>query len=299
MNGICRALLVLSVWLIAPEVSAAAATRPLAVLVPGYFNLPGRQPPLLPGEWNYFSKVVVSTLQAEGFETHVIRDLNPVGTMAENGAALLRDLENLVAAHPDARISVIAHSAGGIYTAKALTENPRLPIQTVVTIATPYQGAELADLVKWVPGYEEITRALDLTSLYEFESGRIGGIVSTLKVPRRVRWVALGAAQEVCALDSCLQADHMSSVLSLAWSFMDEPGDGVVSLRSATQVALNRHEGGQVAVEHWPDLPIALDHWKVVVEADNFRLVGVTDPEWIGRSQRALFQELGRRLRQR
>jgi len=277
--------------------SCFAVESPIVVLVPGYFNFPGVKAPFLNQRLQYFSSTILATLRAEGLTPVMIEDLDPVGTVAENGDRVKTHFRQIAKQHPSTKISVIAHSAGGLYTAKALTDQPDLPIQEVITIATPYKGAELADLIKWIPAQEEILNVLDLRSLREFQSDQIGAVTSQLRLPRKVRWVALGAEQEVCHLASCWHAYHMSWILSLAWSFMERRGDGVVSVESATHSVLPAQGGGLIQMENWQDVPIPLDHWKVVLEPALFKAVGVTDTDWIAGQQQAIFKQMARHLR--
>lgn len=295
MNGISRFLLVISALFLSQV--ASAATKPLLVLVPGFFNIPGMIPGAIPVDYNYFSDAVRSSLQEEGFEVVVIKNLDPFGSMANNGRTLRLDFEDIAKAHPNEQISVIAHSAGGLYTAQALTENPSLPVRTVITLSTPYAGAELADLVKSLPGSEEIARQLNLTNLREFETKRIGFVTNGLRVPKRVRWVSLAAQQEVCENLTCFHPQYMSWVMSHVWKNTKHVGDGVVSVKSSTRPVLNAREGGVKKMEVWNDLPVQLDHWEIVSEADLFQLFGILNTQWISDQQSALFHELGRRLR--
>lgn len=154
----------------------------------------------------------------------------------------------------------------------------------------PYHGAEIVDLLRWVPGYPVITRALNLDNLREFEAAGMPEILAHLVWQKNVRWIALGAAQPTCGMLSCARAENQSWLLSLAWRFAGQEGDGVVSVASARASDLN--------FEPW-DYVVPLEHWEVVLDREWFRALGVTNVGWIEDRQRETFAAIADRLRPR
>lgn len=269
------------IWLVLLFAPVMAQAR-VVFLVPGFFSLPDHGPLPRP-----FSKAITETLEARGLQPVVITGLDPVGSFQANGGRLLAILRAFEETHPGETYDVVAHSAGGLYMAEALTRDPHLRVGTVITIATPYHGAEIVDLLHWVPGYPVITRALNLENLKEFEASGMPEILARIVWQKNVRWLALAAAQPTCGVLSCARAEAQSWLLSLAWRFAGVEGDGVVSAASARATDLG--------FEPW-DYTVPLEHWEVVLDSDWFRALGVTNPGWIERRQREAFSAIAGRL---
>lgn len=266
------------------------------VLVPGFFNFPGDSSQTL--GLHYFSKAILETVREQGYTPIMIENLDPVGSVAENGARLRVDLQQLTTQHPHASFAAIGHSAGGLYLAWALDAQPNLPLDQVVTIATPYHGVDMIELLKVIPGWRTLTAALNLKSLQEFENERMNGIFTRLRLPPHTRWIALAAAQPTCLLWSCADAANQSWLLSLAWTFNHNAGDGVVSVQSAlgqnfTWIAT---DGQRKPLENWADFVIPLEHWEIALESRMFPLLGVQNPRWIEQQQRQVFTQILHRL---
>src|SRR5205814_1644957 len=74
----------------------------------------------------------------------------------ESGRRLRALLERLQAERPGVPVDIVAHSQGGLVTRAALADadvryDPRLPrIRSVVTLATPHHGADLATLADMI-----------------------------------------------------------------------------------------------------------------------------------------------------
>ncbi|RZA05966.1 MAG: hypothetical protein EOP11_11500 [Proteobacteria bacterium] len=277
----------------------------LLVLVPGFFSQPGQAtddtPPYEEDQTSgfvYFSNEILRTAREQGFSPWVVRDLDRFGDFALNGERLLNDFRGLAERFPGCPFSVIAHSAGGLYTAYALTRDPSLPIKNVVTLGTPYQGSELTNLIAWIPGWKKVVAWLNLKSLREFRRDGMGQILSGLRVPAGVRWVALGGSQKPCFLITCSDARSLTWILSTAWNFTSREGDGVVDIESARakDVVIPTVDGASIKPEQWLDLPIPLDHWKMTQEAERFAYLGVLNPGWIREEQRRIYTEILKRL---
>jgi hypothetical protein len=271
--------------------SLASAEEKIAVLVPGFFNLPGQKANVgLP----YFSTTIVETVRASGYTPVVINDLNPVGSLLENGERVRQELTEIAARYPGAQLTVIAHSAGGLYTGHALTLQPDLPIANVVTISTPYAGVELIELLKWIPGFKTITNVLNLAALQEFESSAMAKTLAQIRIPQRVRWIALSAAQPACGVLNCAEAQYQSWLLSFAWRFSKKTGDGVVAVDSALakSVTIASFDGQPKKIETWDGFVVPLEHWETVLDAKFFTLIGVVNTGWIDQQQRAVYSKI-------
>ena len=272
---------VLIVPIIKPQ---AAKPDKYILLIPGFFNFPGHASAV---GLQYFSPAIVRTVRDHGYTPVVFDNLDPVGSVEENGRRVLANLQTLATEHPTAEFAALTHSAGGLYLAYALTVQPRLPVRAAVTISTPYGGAELVDLLNDVPGFKEITSTVNLSSLQEFESKKMSQILAAMKIPRHVRWITVAAQQPACLLFFCERAQYQSWLLSSAWHLVGKNGDGVVSVESSL---------GSREMEAWEDLTIPLEHWETVLDANFFVLLGVTNPHWIDEQQRESFTKILRRL---
>ena len=92
------------------------------------------------------------------------------GDLDAAGERLATRLAELQRRHPGARIDVIAHSQGGLVARSAVTRHGARPT-TLVTLATPHDGTELASMAAGVDG----TRSGHL-ALQAVGSQRPGGI---------------------------------------------------------------------------------------------------------------------------
>jgi hypothetical protein len=273
--------------------SAAQAQENILVMIPGFFNYPQGSGEVSDSRGAYFSKVILATIREWGYSPEIIDNLNPVGTLAENSQLLQVALQQLVADHPQANFKVIAHSAGGLYLADVLTRLPDLPFHTVVTIATPYAGVRIVDILAEVPGFKKITAALDLRAVREFKSANMPAFISQLRLPAGIRWIALGAAQPVCELLTCLEAQYQPWLFSMIWQFAGEPGDGVVSTASATATGLHflNNQGAEAPIERW-DFVLPLDHWDQTLDPPLIELMGVINSGWVGQEQALVYNSI-------
>lgn len=253
-------------------------------LIPGFFNIPGERTPRC--GVRYFSSTILQTVRDQGFTPVEIDTLDPVGTVEQNGARLLHELNKFRLDHPGTKFSAIAHSAGGLYLAWAVTADPSLPLHQVVTIATPYRGVDLINTIGQIPGANVIAKTLNLDGLREFEHSNMRRLLSQMRIPASTRWIAVGATQPRCRLANCSHAERQSWLLSLASSLFSGPGDGVVSVESALG------DGDVFQFETLEDLTVPLEHWEVVLDSRLFALLGVSNSKWIDRQQRASFTRI-------
>lgn len=281
---------------------ATSFVRPLIVLVPGFFNsaIPSentRQAVLF--DHPYFSKAITETVAKRGLEPVVVDNLLPVGSVSVNGERLLRFLDDLNQRNPGREMVIISHSAGGLYTLYALTHRPSLPIHTVVSVATPYNGVEFVGrLSKDVPGLDALVGALDLDSLREFEPSRMPAVLAGLTVPPGVRWVAIAGYQPTCHVVDCTNPMKLSWLLSIAQTLMSEKSDGVITVSSALGrgMTLQSQDGGCLDLERWEDFVIPLEHWEIVQESFLFHGLGVINTQKIQNLQVETFSRILDRL---
>lgn len=288
MNRLCILALALTFF---GSLAQASPNRPIVILVPGFLNSLSTAPD--------FADSITNLIKERGLEVKTVDTLSSIGTVEENGHRLDRYLTQIASENPGRRFLLLAHSAGGLYTLQALTYHPELPVDTLVSMATPWRGVEFVDrLRKNVPGLEDLAGFLKLDSMREFASHRMVGVLNRLKVPADLRVISLAGRQEACSFIDCAKAEKLSWILSIAQKFMSHPSDGVVTVGSALgeDIELKRTNGQRLEIEHWDDLIIPLEHWEIVQDGSFFRALGVTNPGHVTRVQNQVFGEILKRL---
>lgn len=265
-------------------------SKPL-IFVPGFFSVFKQEGTA----FHYFSPTILRTAEQFGYSTYVVNDLDPVGSIAENGARLERELPKIQNLFPGCELTFLGHSAGGLYIAHALTHFPQTPVKAVITISTPYAGSDILRLVKLVPGWRKLAQWLNLESIREFAPETMAEIVGQFHLPN-VPWILVGAEQKTCFLLSCALPSRMNWVLSAPWTFTPDRGDGMVSLESSYALQGNAAFFPARGVERWTDLTFPLDHMKSVHDASFFNMLGQTDSGWVDRQQVESYAALFRRL---
>jgi pimeloyl-ACP methyl ester carboxylesterase len=303
--GLICALVILTVGIAAQaqtfESRALAhhSSQPVVVLVPGFFNtaVPGDIKPS-DGYIPYFSQAIIETIRARATVV-VVDSLLPVGTVETNGVLLERFLAATIDRFPGRKLIVIAHSAGGLYLMRALTNRPELPIKTVVTIATPYTGIEFIDrLTNSVPGLDSLAHYLNLDSLREFRESNMGNVLKRFSVPDHIRWVTISGHQPACFLWTCGDSRYLSWLLSITQHLMRHSSDGIVTVPSAlgSEVKIRAQSGQTFKLEPWADFNFALEHWEMVEDYRYFHALGVLDVGNIRDRQTRFFDAILDRL---
>jgi pimeloyl-ACP methyl ester carboxylesterase len=299
--GLLWAFLVAAVGFTPNAHAARLSGPPGVVLVPGFFNS------LVLGYARenrnssvdvepYFSGTIINTIEARGLPVAVVDNLEPVGSIKKNGALLLSYLRRLVETpkFQGRPLILVAHSAGGLYSLDALTQAPELPVQTLVTIGTPYNGVEVVDELSGWPFLKDFVRFIRLESLLQLRPREVGEFLKTVRVPTSVRLIATGGTQPSCGIIQCDAAAKLSWPLSLAQLLMSEPSDGIITQSSA--FAMNVHLTSTsltaVTIERLAPLRYDLEHWEQVQDYRTFSLLGTHDIETIDRAQREYFTRL-------
>lgn len=302
---VCAAVVIIiaaMLWLSVPALAAGgtADRSPVIVLVPGFFNslAPGRVSTTPPFAYPYFSGTIVGTLDKFG-TVLTVNNLLPVGTVEQNGEILERFLVTAAEKHPGRKMVLIAHSAGGLYAMRALTARPELPVETVVTIATPYGGVELVDNVAaQAKVLDTLAIFLNLESLRQFKKAKVAAMIAGFALPDRVRWITLAGTQPPCRLAGCGDARNLSWILTLAQGLMKNASDGIVTFESALgrHVGIRAASGRPFALESWADFNFALEHWEMVSDSRLFTVLGVMNSGYINDMQIRFFERIFERL---
>ena len=76
-------------------------------------------------------------------------------SLQDNATSLHTQMQNALTESGATNIDVVTYSMGGLLLRALLTLYPETPVQRVVMIAPPNQGAEMAELVRrWIPVHE-------------------------------------------------------------------------------------------------------------------------------------------------
>ena len=293
--------------------SLSRAADPVAILVPGTLNsfVPGGADDAELRAYPYFSKAVVDSVRARGFETHVVRGLAPTGRLEANGRQVLDDAQAwYFSRHPraDAPITLLGHSAGGLYALFAAANHGRLPIDKVILVSTPLEGARLADFVmRGGPAAQKLWDALltyrpylDLSGLKEMRQAEVARFLSVLRFEPNLKVYAVGGAQPIAR--GPLEAsnpDFLSPPLELTGRAIAVESDGIVDTASAygAGARLLTTTGEPVEIVRLREERAALDHPEQFMD---YRLQGFlgTRSAWIieGR-QRGFYSRLLRAAR--
>lgn len=255
----------------------------LLVLVPGFFSS-FAQP--------YFSDHIVSHLERQGYTVEVVQNLNPIGKVSENSQSTLDSLQAIAKKHSHQPMTIIGHSLGGIYSLVALNTDKTLPVQNVVTIATPYEGVGIVNGIDAnFPGVSDLADFLHLESLVEMRTANVQAILKKYPIPENVRWIALGGYEKRCLMLTCAWPERLSWIMSVGQFFIGrDPSDGIVTTGSA--LAIN----SKLKIERWQDMVVPLEHWEMVLDHRVFGALGVANTSWIHAQQIQLYSNILKRL---
>ena len=277
------------------------ADAPLVLLVPGFFNslLLGYTRSGTSGIESepYFSQAIIETVEAKGYPVAVVNTLEPVSRIEPNGELLLTFIRDLRARRPDLahrRIVMIGHSAGGLYSMYALNKDRTLPVDALVTIGTPFQGADLVERIRnFAPVLETLAEWVSLQSLVELRPQRVAEFMKKIVLPTGLRVIVTGGSQKGCFLLSCSKAENLSWLMTLTGKIVGQPSDGVISTRSAFARDIDLHDalGDNVIIERPKGLRFDLEHWEQVHDYRLFYALGIKNVGKIEREQREFYSE--------
>lgn len=237
--------------------------KDVVVLVPGFFNSFAPE---------YFSKDIVGSFERKGFAVYVIKDLNPIGTIEENGAKLIPKLQKIRNLETG-KINIVAHSAGGFYSLFAIQKGT-VEISNLVTISTPYKGLDF--IQAWRENsviFTELTNLALLDGLRQLTPQYAAEFAKTVRVPESLKIFAYGGWQPR-SLD-IWNARNLSGVLRITDHFIPGDSDGIVSFQSS--LGLNgfltrTNKSAKMFVD--PNFTIPLEHWEQVLDYRAFLLLG-------------------------
>lgn len=244
-------------------VSLTASAQDVVVLVPGFFNAFAPE---------YFSKDIVHSFQNKGFKVYVVEGLDPIGTIEENGARLVPQLES-IRKQETGKINIVAHSAGGFYSLYAI-QNSHIEIQNLVTVSTPYLGLDF--IQAWRENsslFTELTNLCSLDGLKQLTPAYVAEFVKKVRVPENLKIFTYGGWQPR-SLD-IWNAKNLSGVLRVTDHFIPGDSDGIVSFKSSLGIngfLTRSNKAAKMFVDK--NFTIPLEHWEQVLDYKNFILLG-------------------------
>ncbi|MEQ1722819.1 MAG: hypothetical protein ABL930_06555 [Pseudobdellovibrio sp.] len=266
----------LVIYLFTILLSTQAMAKEVLVLVPGFFST------FTP---EYFSKDIVKSFENKGFKVYVAHDLNPIGTIEENGERLeklLGQIEKL----ENSKISfnVVAHSAGGFYTL-FVANRQKFEIKNLLTVATPYKGVEFVQV--WLDNsaiFNLLAELAHLDGLVQLTKTGVEKFLSSVRVSPKTKVVAFGGYQEK-SLD-VWNARFLSTPLRVTSHYISEKSDGIVGYSSALGLGNILTTDNTRAIQMKDDKYfLDLEHWEQVIDSDSFILLGIRNTSYIRKEQ--------------
>lgn len=261
---------------ISKPIWANQQTQEVVVLVPGFFNSFTAE---------YFSDNIVSTFQKRGLKVYVVKGLNPVGTVEENGERLTRFLNQVeLLEKRKVDFNIVAHSAGGLYTLY-VAHKQMFSIKNLITVSTPYKGVEFVQ--KWAENctiFDILTRLAYLEGLRQLSPNGVNKFIESIRVPANLKITAFGGLQGK-SLD-IWNARNLSLPFRVTGAYISEKSDGIVGFSSSMAVGRIKTTAGILAVQKsYPDYKINLDHWEQVLDGYSFLILGIRNPSYIVKEQ--------------
>ncbi len=250
--------------------------KDVVVLVPGFFSTFAPE---------YFSRDIVKTFQNKGFTVYIVRGLNPIGTIEENGVKLERYLTAVEKAEGSpVSFNLVAHSAGGFYSL-FVANRQKFDIKNILTVGTPYKGVEVIHY--WLENsslFNLLTDLAHLDGLRQLTTEGVEKFISSIRISPKTRMAAFGGYQRA-ALD-VWNARNLSTPFVVTSRYYTEDTDGLVGYSSALGLgSIQTTDGSKARQVTHPQYFVALEHWEQVLDSDSFLLLGVLNTGYIRKEQ--------------
>jgi pimeloyl-ACP methyl ester carboxylesterase len=280
----------------------AARAEETTFLVPGTLNsiVPGT--PYSP----YFSAAILETVKASGSEAFVIKGLDPIGGLEKNGEATLKDLREIyLSRHPrkDAPITLLCHSAGGLYALYAAAHAGDLPIRRIVMISTPLGGARLAEYFLGggsaaAPSARELSAfplTINLDGLRQLAPKGVADFLSNIRLDPSIRlYAAAGSQRPPESPLRAMDVQYLSPVYVLTNRIIGAESDGIVERTSSYGggAAIRGTDGSPMPIRSLERLHADLDHAEQLLDWRLLEALGFYNAFLIERRQREFYSAI-------
>lgn len=286
--------------------------KSLVVLIPGTWNslLPGniRENPVSQElEANsYFSLDVVNTLVKSGHGVLIVNKLSPFGDFNINADRTIRAIQDwYLKFYPkkDMPITLLGHSAGGLYALKTANVLWEFPIRNVILIATPLNGSPVAEKI-FEGGVaakilretlERFSNIIDFNGVTHLTKTETHAFLDQLRIPENIQIIASTGSQpapeKVQDYGDSLFLSPLFQTTALAIS---ESSDGVVPLSSAfgEGTLIKDTTGNFKKIISVPFLSAHLDHAEQFLDVRIFHLMGFRNTDELRSEQISFYNKL-------
>lgn len=262
------------------------------VLVPGFFSSAIPAPEHFGNPWDqpYFSQDIVHLLKSRAGRLFVVDNLNPVGGVQENGQKLIRFLNAHIKDFGGQPITLLGHSAGGLYALYAAA-NSNMPIQHIISLSTPYRGLKLIDNLAndGVP-VASLAAPFCLENLMGLQAANVKNYLSNLVLKNKLRLDIFAGYQSLGLFT--IDWKVLSAPLVPFQAIIGENSDGIVSVQSSLNASdlMNKNKGLVNIVTHAK--PVPLEHWEMILDSDLTKIYGVLNSDELRKAQLRAYSEV-------
>lgn len=267
--------------------AAPSQAQEVIVLVPGFFNS------FTP---EYFSETVISSFTERGFKVYVANNLNPIGTIEDNGTRLFHFFESVEKAEGHhVAFNVLAHSAGGLYTL-FVADKQKFTIKNLITVSTPYKGVEFVQ--RWLENsalFRGLTDLAHLDGLVQLAPKGVAEFTAKIRVSPNMKIIAFGGFQEK-SLD-IWNARYLSLPFRVTSLSISEASDGIVGFSSSIGLGnIKTTENRPARQFRNAAFTVSLEHWEQTLDSNSFILLGIRNPGYIQREQQRFYSGIANYL---
>lgn len=284
---------------------AATPSKGALVLVPGTLNhlIPGSIQVLSTGEieaYPYFSGNIVQTIESLGYAVYVVKNLSALGSMENNGEEVVAETREWYQSNfPSGNVplTMLGHSAGGFYALYAASRLSDLPLQQLITISTPFAGADLANISASVFNmqsaantiYSQTDGIIDLRGLPELTTPQVQNFLGALNLDPSLSIRSYGCYQTAMPLPFIsMDARYLWPGFYGTAAAIGGKADGVVGLASVYGDGITLPttlSSKRLSIQAVKDQTCNLDHAEQALDYRIFGLFGRTDIGYISSEQ--------------
>lgn len=271
------------------------ADKGTVILVPGTLNS------LVPGtsDGPYFSQDIVKAIQDEGYNITVVKSLDPLGRIEDNGSVVLTQMRQWYSQNQDRAnqpIILLGHSAGGLFAMAAAALAPELPITKIILISTPLDGSALANHFFGSDGIPQTLNILPgYDALKDLTTAKVTVFLNQLRLPPDLDVYAVGGSQPLApGITKAMDSEYISPILTTPANIIQVESDGIMDTESAygvnaTLIDTNENE---LPLHRLWNLKIPLDHHEQNLDYRFFKYSGFSNTDLVQQGQIRYYTEI-------